>query len=80
MMRGGSAQLLSRNLHPFTAVFHPIAEALKGFPASLVLDGEVVVIGKDGQLNFEARGATRPEGSGWIAYIASGTALGRGPS
>ena len=37
MMRAGSVQLLSRNLHPFTNLFRPITEALKDFPTSLVL-------------------------------------------
>jgi ATP dependent DNA ligase domain len=36
MTRGGSVQLLSRNLHPFTALFRPISEALEGFPTPLV--------------------------------------------
>lgn len=37
MMRGGSVQLLSRNLHPFTALFRPITESLKGFPTLTLL-------------------------------------------
>ena len=46
MMRGDSVQLLSRNLHPFTKLFRPVTEALKGFPTTLVLDREAVILDK----------------------------------
>ena len=42
--RDGSVRLLSRNGHSFTRLFGPVSDALRGFPASLVLDGEVVAI------------------------------------
>ena len=32
MMRGGSVQLLSRNLHPFTALFRADHRGAQGFP------------------------------------------------
>ena len=52
--RDGSVRLLSRNGHSFTRLFGPIPDALRGFPASLVLDGEVVAITEEGRPDFEA--------------------------
>ena len=42
-VRDGSVRLLSRNGHSFTRLFGPVSDARRSFPASLVLDGEVVV-------------------------------------
>jgi DNA ligase D-like protein (predicted ligase) len=53
-VRDGSVRLLSRNGHSFTRVFGPVSDALRSFPASLVLDGEVVAISDDGRPDFEA--------------------------
>ena len=53
-VRDGSVRLLSRNGHSFTRVFGPVSHALRGFPVSLVLDGEVVAITDDGRPDFEA--------------------------
>ncbi len=53
-IRDGSMRLLSRNGHSFTKLFGPVADALRGFPTSLVLDGEVIVINEKGQPDFEA--------------------------
>ena len=53
-VRDGSVRLLSRNGHSFTRLFGPIPDALRGFPASLVLDGEVVAITEEGRPDFEA--------------------------
>ena len=52
--RDGSVRLLSRNGHSFTRLFGPVSDALRGFPASLVLDGEVVAITDEGRPDFEA--------------------------
>src|SRR6516162_11450859 len=41
-VRDGAVRLLSRNGHSFTRVFGPVSDAIRSFPASLVLDGEVV--------------------------------------
>lgn len=48
-VRDGSARLISRNGHSFTNLFGPIADALHGFPTSIVLDGEVIAINDKGQ-------------------------------
>ena len=53
-VRDGSVRLLSRNGHSFTRLFGPVSDALCGFPASLVLDGEVVAITEEGRPDFEA--------------------------
>jgi len=53
-VRDGSVRLLSRNGHSFTRLFGAVSDALRGFPASLVLDGEVVAITGDGRPDFEA--------------------------
>jgi bifunctional non-homologous end joining protein LigD len=53
-VRDGSVRLLSRNGHSFTRLFGPVSDALRSFPASLVLDGEVVAITDEGRPDFEA--------------------------
>jgi bifunctional non-homologous end joining protein LigD len=53
-VREGSVRLLSRNGHPFTKLFAPISDAIRGFPISLVLDGEVIAINDRGRPDFEA--------------------------
>jgi bifunctional non-homologous end joining protein LigD len=53
-VRDGSVRLLSRNGHSFTRVFGAVSDALRSFPASLVLDGEVVAITDEGRPDFEA--------------------------
>src|SRR6516165_10381940 len=60
-LRDGSVRLLSRNGHSFTRLFGPVWDALRSFPASLVLDGEVVAITDEGRPDFEAlQGWLRP--------------------
>jgi bifunctional non-homologous end joining protein LigD len=53
-VRDGSVRLISRNGHPFTNLFGPVTDALRGFPTSVVLDGEVIAINDKGQPDFEA--------------------------
>ena len=53
-LRDGSVRLLSRNGHSFTRLFGPVSDAIRSFPASLVLDGEVVAITGEGRPDFEA--------------------------
>ena len=53
-VRERSVRLLSRNGHSFTKLFGPISDALRGFPISLVLDGEVIAIDGRGRPDFEA--------------------------
>jgi bifunctional non-homologous end joining protein LigD len=53
-VRNGVVRLISRNGHPFTVLFGPITDALRGFPTSVLLDGEVICINDRGQPDFEA--------------------------
>src|SRR5215471_1939887 len=48
-VRDGSVRLISRNGHPFTKLFGPVSDALRGFPVSILLDGEVICINDKGQ-------------------------------
>ncbi len=72
-VQNGAVRLLSRNLHTLTGRFRPVAEALQGFPTSLVLDGEMVVITEKGIPEFEAlHRRLRPQRqrpSGRLAYM-----------
>ena len=42
------------NGHSFTNLFWPISDALRGFPASILLDGEVIAINDKGPPDFGA--------------------------
>jgi bifunctional non-homologous end joining protein LigD len=53
-VRDGSVRLISRNGHSFTNLFGPVSDALRGFPVSILIDGEVVAINDKGQPDFEA--------------------------
>ena len=53
-IREGSVRLVSRNGHSFTNLFGPVSDALRGFPISILLDGEVIAINDKGQPDFEA--------------------------
>jgi bifunctional non-homologous end joining protein LigD len=52
-VREGSVRLISRNGHSFTNLFWPVSDALRGFPTSILLDGEVIAINDKGQPDFE---------------------------
>src|SRR5579864_5672178 len=70
IVREGSARLLSRNSHSFTRLFGPVADALREFPTSLVLDGEVIAINDRGQPDFEALQARlRPRNGKLLGYL-----------
>ncbi len=72
-VRDGSVRLISRNGHSFTNLFSPVSDALRGFPASILLDGEVIVINDKGQPDFEALQARlRPQNGklpGHLCYM-----------
>jgi ATP-dependent DNA ligase len=53
-VRDGSVRLISRNGHSFTNLFWPVSDALRGFPTSILLDGEVIASNDKGQPDFEA--------------------------
>jgi ATP-dependent DNA ligase len=54
IIRDGAVRLISRNGHPCTNLFGPVSDALRGFPVSILLDGEVIAINDKSQPDFEA--------------------------
>ncbi len=49
----GDVQLRSRNNNPFEK-YEPVFNALKQWPVNAVIDGEIVVLNKDGKADFKA--------------------------
>jgi bifunctional non-homologous end joining protein LigD len=66
----GKATLSSRNNKPFTEKYYPITAALETTNLNAVLDGEILVIGKDGKANFGALQNWRSEADGDLVYYA----------
>ncbi len=64
----GNVELLSRNTKSFTEKYYPITQVMKSWSINAVLDGEVLVIGKDGKANFGALQNWRSEADGELAY------------
>jgi len=51
-IENGSVKLYSRNNQPFNEKFSEVAKSLEKFPGNAILDGEVVVVDKEGKPNF----------------------------
>jgi len=72
-VKDGSIRLISRNGHSSTKLFGPVSDALRGFPTSILLDGEVIAINAKGQPDFEVLQARlRPRDGklpGYLCYI-----------
>jgi bifunctional non-homologous end joining protein LigD len=72
-VREGSVRLISRIGHSFTNLFWPVSSALRGFPTSLLLDGEVIAINDKGRPDFEAlQQRLRPRNGklpGYLCYM-----------
>lgn len=66
----GKVELLSRNNKSFTEKYYPLAQALSEFTINAVLDGEILVIGKDGKANFGALQNWRSEADGDLVFYA----------
>ncbi|ALM50148.1 DNA ligase [Flavobacterium psychrophilum] len=66
----GKSDLLSRNLKSFTEKYYPIAAVMDSWSINAVLDGEILVIGKDGKANFSALQNWRSEADGDLVYYA----------
>ncbi|HEX9980920.1 MAG TPA: DNA ligase D [Flavobacterium sp.] len=66
----GTATLSSRNNKPFSEKYYPITAAMKEWKINAVLDGEILVIGKDGKANFSALQNWRSEADGDLVYYA----------
>jgi bifunctional non-homologous end joining protein LigD len=52
-MEGGKAEIISRNLKPFTERYGPVTEALRGLELDAVFDGEIVAVDEKGLANFQ---------------------------
>src|SRR5690606_13617271 len=66
----GVVRLASRNNKPFTDKYYPIASVMQKWNFDAVLDGEIVVIGKDGKADFGALQNWRSEADGELLYYA----------
>lgn len=64
----GMVRLYSRNQQPFNTTFAPIAESLKDLGHDAILDGEVVVLDKDGISQFQLLQNYRRTGKGQLVY------------
>jgi len=62
------AELKSRNDKSFNEKFYPIYEALKKLNIRAVVDGEIVVVGNNGQANFGSLQNWRSEADGDLIY------------
>jgi bifunctional non-homologous end joining protein LigD len=65
---GGDVSLHSRNLLALNGRFPSIAEALRGFDGSAVLDGEIVVLDDRGQPDFQMLQNHRASRAGHLVY------------
>lgn len=61
-------ELKSRNNKSFNEKFYPVFDALKQWGINAVVDGEVVVVGENGQANFGALQNWRSEADGTLLY------------
>jgi bifunctional non-homologous end joining protein LigD len=66
----GSVELSSRNNKSFTEKYYPLVNTMKEWTVNAVLDGEILVIGKDGKANFGALQNWRSEADGDLVYYA----------
>ncbi|NGM63403.1 hypothetical protein G5B30_15945 [Sphingobacterium sp. SGG-5] len=67
-IKNGEVELSSRNIKSFTAKYYPITEVLEEWQADVVLDGEIVVIDKNGMADFGALQNWRSEADGELVY------------
>jgi len=67
-MDKGKLEIKSRNDKSFNEKFYPIYEALKALKLRAVLDGEVVVVGENGQANFGKLQNWRSEADGDLMF------------
>lgn len=64
----GNVEISSRNNKSFTAKYYPITEAMKQWSIDAVLDGEILVIKKDGKADFSALQNWRSEADGDLVF------------
>jgi bifunctional non-homologous end joining protein LigD len=66
----GAVELTSRNNKSFSEKYYPIAAVMKDWTINAVLDGEILVIDKQGKANFGALQNWRSEADGDLVYYA----------
>jgi len=66
----GTVELSSRNNKSFTEKYYPLVNTIKEWTINAVIDGEILVIGKDGKANFGALQNWRSEADGDLVYYA----------
>lgn len=66
----GKTELMSRNIKPFTEKYYPLVAAMDAWSINAVLDGEILVIGKEGKADFSALQNWRSEADGDLVYYA----------
>ena len=64
----GTVSISSRNNKSFEGKYYPIAAVMEKWSINAVLDGEIVVIGKEGKANFSALQNWRSEADGNLIY------------
>src|SRR6478672_8038323 len=69
-VKSGTVTLASRNNKSFTEKYYPIADAIRKWKSDVVLDGEILVIKKDGKADFGALQNWRSEADGDLVYYA----------
>ncbi len=67
-INNGKINLASRNNKSFTEKYYPIVSSMEKWKIDAVLDGEILVIGKDGKANFGALQNWRSEADGNLVY------------
>lgn len=67
-MQKGNAELMSRNNKSFNEKFYPVYNAVKVWGIQAVVDGEIVVVNKDGVSSFGALQNWRSEADGDLYY------------
>jgi bifunctional non-homologous end joining protein LigD len=68
LLNKGNVQLISRNNKSFDEKFYPVFNALKTWKIDAVVDGEIVVLNKEGISNFSDLQDWRSEADGELIY------------
>lgn len=68
-VRKGKVELYSRNHLSFNKDYPAIVEAVEKLAHNVVLDGEIVILGKNGLSDFQALQSYRSTGKGNLAYV-----------
>jgi bifunctional non-homologous end joining protein LigD len=69
-IKDGAVELSSRNNKSFSEKYYPLVAAMSKWKIDVVLDGEILVIGKDGKANFGALQNWRSEADGDLVFYA----------